>query len=90
MEQIEIRNEALPILKSSIALKQKLLKSKSESYRKRLKVFEKKYKMKSDHFIKAFNAGKLGDDEEWFDWLFLYEAYNKVTEQEKIIEGFSL
>jgi len=46
--------------------------------------------MKSDHFIKAFNAGKLGDDEEWFDWLFLYEAYNKVTEQEKIIEGFSL
>jgi len=44
MEQIEIRNEALPILKSSIALKQKLLKSKSESYRKRLKIFEKNIK----------------------------------------------
>ena len=90
MEQIEIRDEALPILKSSIALKQKLLKSKSESYRKRLKTFEKKHKMKSGHFIKAFNAGKLGDDEEWFDWIFLCKAYNRVTEQEKIIEGFSL
>jgi len=46
--------------------------------------------MKSGHFIKAFNAGKLGDDEEWFDWIFLCKAYNRVTEQEKIIEGFSL
>jgi len=90
MEQIEIKDEALPILKSSIALKEKLLKAKSNSYRNRLKTFEKKHKMKSDHFIKAFNAGKLGDDEEWFDWLFVYEAYNRVIEQEKIIEGLSL
>ncbi len=90
MEQIGIRDKALPILKSSIALKEKLLKAKSKSYRKRLKIFEKKHKMKSEHFIKEFNAGKLGDDAEWFDWLFVYEAYNRVTEQEKIIEGLSL
>jgi len=33
---------------------------------------------------------KLGDDEEWFDWLFVYEAYHKIYEQKKIIDGLSL
>jgi hypothetical protein len=32
--------------------------------------------MKSAEFFKAFTAGKLGDDAEWFDWIFVYEAYN--------------
>jgi len=90
MEQIEIMDEALPLLKSSIALKEKLLKAKSNNYHNRLKVFEKKHKMNSDQFIKAFKAGKLGDEEEWFDWLYVYETYNRVTEQEKIIKGLSL
>ena len=47
IEQIEITDEALPILKSGIALKEKLLTVKEESYLKRLKSFEKKHKMKS-------------------------------------------
>jgi len=47
MEQIEITDEALPILKSGIALKEKLLTVKAENYFKRLKNFEKKHKMKS-------------------------------------------
>lgn len=90
MEQIKIKEEALPILKSGINLKKKLLSVKVENYLKRLKVFEKKYKMKSEAFLRKFNSGKLGDDEEWFDWLFVYEAYNKIIEQKKIIDGLSL
>ncbi len=90
MEQIEITDEALPILKSGMALKEKLLNVKADSYLKRLKNFEKKHKMKSSEFFKAFTAGKLGDDAEWFDWIFLYEAYNKIIKQKRIIEGLSL
>ena len=90
MEQIEITCEALPILKSGIALKEKLLSVKAANYLKRLKGFERKHKMKSAEFSKAFDAGKLGDDAEWFDWLFVYEAYNKIIKQEKIIKGLSL
>jgi hypothetical protein len=70
MEQIRITDEALPILKSGMALKEKLLTVKAESYLKRLKRFEKKHKMKSAEFFEAFKAGKLGDDAEWFDWIF--------------------
>ena len=46
--------------------------------------------MKSETFLNKFNTGKLGDDEEWFDWLFVYEAYNRIIEQKKIIDGLSL
>ncbi len=90
MEQIEITDEALPILKSGIALKEKLLAVKAESYLKRLKTYEKKHKMKSSDFYEAFKAGNLGDDAEWFDWIFLYETYSKIVRQQEIIEGLSL
>ena len=90
MQQIEIKDEALRILKSGIALKEKLLTTKAESYLKRLKRFEKRHKMKSEAFIKVFEDGKLGDDAEWFDWLFVYEAYSRIIKQKRIIEGLSL
>lgn len=90
MEQIEITDEVLPILKSGMALKEKLLTVKAENYFKRLKSYEKKHKMKSSEFFEAFTAGKLGDDAEWFDWIFLYEVYNKIIKQKRIIEGLSL
>ena len=90
MQQIEITVEALPIVKSGIILKEKLLTVKAEKYLKRFKGFERKHKMKSVEFYKAFNAGQLGDAAEWFDWLFVYEAYSKIIRQKKIIEGLSL
>ena len=90
MQQIEITGEALPIVKSGIILKEKLLSVKAANYLKRLKGFERKYKMKSAAFSKEFDAGKLGDDAEWFDWLFAYEAYNEIIKQKEIINGLSL
>jgi hypothetical protein len=90
MQQIQITDEALPILKSGIALKRKLLTAKADGYVKRLESYEKKHKMKSEAFLKAFNAGNLGDEEEWFDWLFVYEAYNRIVKQKEVIDGLSL
>lgn len=90
MQQIEITVEALPIVKSSIVLKKKLLSIKAANYLKRLKSFERKHKMKSAEFSKGFAAGKLGDAAEWFDWLFVYEAYNKIIKQEKTIKRLFL
>lgn len=90
MQQIEITGDALPIVKSGIVLKEKLLSVKAANYQKRLKRFERKHKMKSAAFSKAFAAGKLGDAPDWFDWLFVYEAYNKIIKQKEIINGLSL
>ncbi len=90
MEQIEITDEALPILKSGIALKKRLLTTKAGGYLNRLKTFEKKHKMKSEAFFEAFQAGKLCNDAEHFDWLYVYEAYDRIIKQKRIIEGLSL
>ena len=50
---LRIKNEALPILKSGIVFKKKLLSVKAKNYLKRLKAFEKKHKMKSKEFIRS-------------------------------------
>ena len=85
-----VYNEALPILRSGLLLKGRILNLRAENYLIRIKKFEKKYKMKSDTFIEQYRQGQLGDDELWLDWLFVYEAYGKIVEQRKIIAGISL
>jgi len=90
MQKILVNNEALPILRSGLMLKGRILNLKAENYLSRIKKFEKKYKMKSDIFIEQYRLGQLGDDEIWLDWLFAYEAYSKIVEQRKIIAGLAL
>ncbi len=90
MGQIKIKDEALPLLKSGLVFKKKLLSIKVKNYLKRLNAFEKKHEMKSEVFLKKFNSGKLGDEEEWFDWLFVYDAYNKIIEQKIILDRLTL
>jgi hypothetical protein len=90
MQKILVNNEALPILRSGLLLKGRILNLRAENYLSRIKKFEKKYKMKSDTFIEQYRQGQLGDDEIWLDWLFVYEAYGKIIEQRKIIAGLSL
>ena len=38
-----------------------------------LEKFETNYKMSSEQFYKTFEAGELGDDEDFFEWSSLYE-----------------
>jgi len=90
MQQIKISEEALPLLKTGIAFQKRLLTVKITNYFNRLQAFEKTYCMESKKFLQDFNAGKLGDDPEWYDWLFVYEAYNKAVQKKQILEGLSL
>jgi len=51
-----------------------------------LAIFEKKYKMSRTDFIQKFESGELGDDVEWFDFLFAYRAFEHVKKKLKLIE----
>ncbi len=90
MQRIEIREDALPILKAGIIFQKKLTDIKAENYSDRLRIFEEKYNMKSEKFIREFEAGNLGDDAVWFDWLFVWEAWKKIVERKKIMESLSI
>jgi len=51
--------------------------------------FEERYQMKSEDFIKKFEAGELGDDLHWFDWSAAYRARNIWEKKSKVLTGIS-
>ncbi len=81
MQKVEVEKGAITILKSGLEIEKKLLEQSFQKYQKEIAAFEKKYKMSSKKFLDGFNSGKLGDDEQWFDWLFAYKAYNHAKEK---------
>lgn len=90
MQKIQLNDETLSILRESIDFQKRLLLIKIQKYLQRLKIFEKKYSMKSSKSFRDFENGKLGDAPEWYDWFFVYETYNKANQKKQTLEGLSL
>jgi len=40
-------------------------------------IFEEKYKISSDDFYRLFHEGKMGDDEDTFEWKALIEGISE-------------
>ena len=86
MATIKIQKEAMAIVKSGLAIEENILKISLDEYKKDLETFERRHKMSSEEFIQKFESGDLGDDAEWFDFLFAYRAYEHVRKKLKLIE----
>lgn len=61
-----------------------------EHYAGICKVFEKKHKMTSAKFMEQFEAGKLGDEQEFFDWFAAARGLNLWRERYEILSGVSV
>ncbi|MCK4736416.1 MAG: hypothetical protein KAT65_28440 [Methanophagales archaeon] len=90
MTTIKIHEEAVDIVKSGLAIEENILKMSLDEYTADLERFERKYKMSSEEFIQKFESGDLGDDAEWFDFLFAYRAYEHVRKKLKLIEEIQI
>ena len=90
MHTVTMSVDAVDVVKSSINLKKRVLKSNCEDYKKRLKSFESKQGMSTKQFIKKYNAGQLGDDQKWFDWLFAYEAFSEINRELMLLRRVKL
>jgi hypothetical protein len=86
---IMIKNDKALIIKESLELEKNIIKLSIKEYNKEMKVLEKKHKMTTKKFIKRFNSGELGDESEWFDWLFAYKAYQHIIDRLSTIESIS-
>lgn len=77
------------IVKEAVEREIQLGKFLLARYAEKLSKLEKKYKMKSEDFIKKFESGKLGDKEEYFEWYAIFMAKKhweeKLNELEKTI-----
>ncbi|MDT9201283.1 MULTISPECIES: hypothetical protein [Limnospira] len=47
-----------------------------ENLEDKLKIFEAKYQMSSQEFYRQFQAGKLADSSDFFEWNTYYEMLN--------------
>jgi hypothetical protein len=54
------------------------------------KRFERKYKMSSAKFMEQFDAGKLGDEQEFFDWYAAVRGAMLWRERYEILSGVSV
>lgn len=61
-----------------------------EHYSVICKTFEKKHKMTSAKFVEKFDAGVLGDEQEYFDWYAAVRGLNLWRERYEILSGVSV
>ncbi len=55
-------------LKSSLKREYTLCSNAVAFYKKTLNKFEQKYHLSTQTFLKRFEAGRIGDDADYFDW----------------------
>ncbi|MCC6298984.1 MAG: hypothetical protein IT314_06775 [Anaerolineales bacterium] len=61
-----------------------------EHYAAICKRFEKKYKLTSLKFMEQFESGKLGDEQEFFDWYAAARGLTLWRERYEILSGVSV
>ncbi|MCX6058912.1 MAG: hypothetical protein NTW69_12270 [Chloroflexi bacterium] len=61
-----------------------------ERYSGVCKKFEKKYKLTSAKFMEQFDAGSLGDQQDYFDWYAAVRGLNLWRERYEILSGVSV
>jgi hypothetical protein len=85
-----IRQEALPIVRSSLQARRKSLEFSLRQYRARLDGFERQHQMASEQFATRFGAGELGDDAVWFEWEFVLDAARETERQLELVKSIRL
>ncbi|MEW6606944.1 MAG: hypothetical protein AB1414_05750 [bacterium] len=90
MTSITLSKEAIPLIKSGLLIEESILSLSLKKYQKNLESFEKEYRMSTDEFTKRFNAGELGDDGIWFDWLFASRAIAHISEKLWLLRGITI
>lgn len=86
MVTIEVSKTDLFSIRSVFSAESDLLDRKIEKYEKRLSVYEKKYGITTDIFMKQFEHGELGDDEMWFHWSADFETLNLLKNKKQVID----
>lgn len=78
---IRIQDDKAEIIRESIELEKRVMSLSLKEHARDLKAFERKHDMKTEKFVEKFNSGKLGDESEWFDWLFAHKAHLHIKER---------
>ncbi len=74
-------------LVSTIEREEKICDLAQQELKNRCRIFENKYNLSSDEFYKLFQEGKMGDEEDFFEWKALIEGMKEWACIKKNLEG---
>ena len=81
MSPLTLREEVIPLVRSSLGLERRALEFNLRKYQDRLAQFEQQHGMNSQEFAVKFDAGELGDEAHWFEWQYVLEAQQGTQRQ---------
>ncbi len=88
MERIKIKNShSGRLLKSALDRELNIIATSIKLSEKRLKAFEKKYKLDSKDFFRKYNKGLMGDDMEIMLWAAKIQILNRLKTDRKHLSG---
>ena len=87
---LTLQKEAIPLVRSGLAMKKAALEFSLKRYSERMKSFERRYGMDSQTFAARFGKGELGDEADWFEWEYVLDAYRETLRQLQILEHIHL
>jgi hypothetical protein len=82
--------EVSNVIRSALALDERIAKYKKAKYASICKNFETKYGMSSDIFMKKFDSGELDDRDDFFDWYAAKKGLDTWNKKLEILSEISL
>lgn len=82
--------EVSNVIRSALALDERISKHKKAKYTGVCKNFETKYKMSTDVFMKKFESGELDERDDFFDWYAAKKGLDTWGKKLDILSGISL
>ncbi|TVM02930.1 MAG: hypothetical protein CV087_07755 [Candidatus Brocadia sp. WS118] len=74
-------------LVSTIEREEKICDLAQQELKNRCRIFENKYNLSSDEFYKLFQEGKMGDEEDFFEWKALIEGIKEWACTKENLKG---
>jgi hypothetical protein len=71
---LSLSDEERQLLESKV--EQTAISPQVADLERRLKIFEEKYHLLSEHFYQRFQSGELDDSIDFFEWHTYYEMWN--------------
>ena len=82
------QREALTsLVKTSLAMQRKALRTGLKRTQARLKAFENAFGQPSQQFYQAYQAGDMGDDEQVMEWAGEWETFQALEKALNLLKG---
>ena len=86
----EFSTQEVEVIRSALALDERITKHKKDKYANICSDFENKYGINSDIFIEKFEIGKLDDSDDFFDWYSAKKGLDNLNKKLQIMSGISI